>query len=137
MIDRAGYDAYQQATEKDMNKKPYRFRMSQEINITEVGISGGGETSESVVLNTALVVKEGEELMIVLARRIAKLEAQLIVAEELNDDQAHRLGKQEAENKALRSFTAHKPYCTWFHGFAAQKRVCDCELDDLLKQEQE
>ena len=74
--------------------------------------------------------------------RIKELGEQLIVAEELNDDQAHRLGEQEAENKALRDGlgTSLSWAKNWDSPFLEDEdwvSVDGPKLYALLKQEQE
>ena len=54
------------------------FKFSESTNITEVGITGyGGELSESVVFGTPIIMKQGEEAFLVMARRIVELEGEV------------------------------------------------------------
>ena len=49
-----------------------------------------------------MIAEHPSLLMTEAADRLEELDAQLIAAEELNDDQAHRLGKAEATIEAVR-----------------------------------
>jgi len=60
-----------------------KFKVAETSNVTEVSIScwphdgSGDAASERVVFGTPLVLKAGDEVLMVMARRIVELEAQV------------------------------------------------------------
>ena len=56
-----------------------RFKFAEETNVTEVGICGYPEGgNERIEFITPLVLKAGEDILMVMARRIRELEGEVI-----------------------------------------------------------
>jgi hypothetical protein len=91
-----------------------KFKFAETSNVTEVGIScwphdgSGDATSERVVFGTPLVLKAGDEVLMVMARRIVELEAQVdalmleYCPDEMTDDQVRNWGKHQVPEAAIK-----------------------------------
>lgn len=92
MIDRAGHKAYEKAAKEDEERggamvggkwtkgtfKFRKFKVADTTNITEIGVSGHNDgVLERVVFKTPIVLHKGEDMTMVMAKRIVILEARI------------------------------------------------------------